>query len=126
MNRSTIMRAEARRLLLVDCYLSTVKLLLVDNHVHRGTKIWYISNDNLKSSISFIRNDCRFVVSFNKLDDRLNQTVFLVVVCKILYLDLRFRMLPHESLQEPSNEKRVNSMPRSIILRADARRLLYC
>ena len=48
----------------------TVTLLIVVSHVHWGTKIWYLSNDSLKSSTTFIPNDCPFGVSFNKHKDR--------------------------------------------------------
>ena len=58
----------------------TVILLSVGSNVHQDTNIWYLSHDRFRSSTTFIRKDGRFDVSFNKLDSRWKQTVFLVVV----------------------------------------------
>ena len=55
-------------------------LLSVSSNVHRDTKIRYLSNDSFRFSTTFMRKDCRFDVSFSRLDDGLKQTVFLVVV----------------------------------------------
>ena len=70
---------------------NTVALLIVGSHVHRGTKIWYLSNDSFRSKTTFIREDSRFGVSLFKLNDRWKLTVFLVVVPRNYHRDIDFR-----------------------------------
>ena len=70
---------------------NTVTLLIVDSRVHRGTKIWYLSNASLRSSKTFNRTNGLFGVSITNLDSRWKQTVFLVVVCKRYSRDMNFR-----------------------------------
>ena len=70
---------------------NTVALLIVGSHVHRGTKIWYLSNYNFRSSRICNQKDGRFVVSFNKLDRRWKQTLYLLVVRKMFSRDMNRR-----------------------------------
>ena len=70
---------------------NAVTLLIVDSHVHRGTKIWYLSHDSFRSPRIFNQKVGRFVVSFNKLDGRWKQTVYVVVVLKWFSRDMNFR-----------------------------------
>ena len=74
---------------------------------------------------AFEKND-RFGVSFNKLDSRWNQTVFLVVVGKCCTWAWGFGRFRPRVFNNFRLKKNVTSLRRSITLRADTRRLLHC
>ena len=82
MTRSIILRADARRLL---CFTA-----MIGSNVHQDTKIRLLWNDTFRSTTTFIGNDCRFDVSFNKVDSRWKQTIFLIVVWKKSHRDIIF------------------------------------
>ena len=69
----------------------TVALLIVGSHVHQDIDIRYLSNDSFGSSTTFNREDCRFCVSREKLDNRWKQTFFLVVVSRKIPRDIKFQ-----------------------------------
>ena len=97
MSRSIIWKAVAK----------IVILLSVGSNVHQDTKIRNrsLTNDSFRSSIPFIRENCRFGVSFNKHNDRWKQLVFLVVVRKTFYQESGFGSY-RTSLQQRSFEKK--------------------
>ena len=77
---------------------NTVTLLIVDSHVHRGTKFRYLSNDSFRSSTTFNREDCPLGVSFNKFDDRCKQTFFSGSYPRKISSYMNFRYLSNKSL----------------------------